>query len=865
MANKIEILVEVDPTGQGSARLKSLQTNVAGVGQAAGQSAQAGSLLGSVFAGNALYDYFRRGTAAAKEFVEESIKAYGELAADERFLASQVRDTGGNFAVAKQRVDEFDEKLALSRTNAEKLYAVTLQFTNEIGKVGQTDAFVTRLADILSAHGVSPEGQADITRSLLAGRATELAKVLGKNITQIEKEAAAAGGFADFSKLDDATKKLLLFNEVMRLGEKDTGAANQRLLDADGILASVAARYDRARESAGRFLVEHTAVGTALKGYAIGGIPGIFDFAAIHKAEQEAQDAAIRQEAQRRSDEKLRDYQQGDLRAQLAKDPSRKFESADLFEASQQLSPETISNIRAQARQAGEIKREEGERITKEAADLAEKHAIEAGLAAGKDFEAITHDVNVARTKAIIEFKQLGEDLAREEETVTERRLRLAATHTLAENQREAFITQYESLFKDKRTDIVVAQFAERQFNEIKGIFDPAKAKEIQEGLSNIFKGFQQEAGRYLKGVRDAAEGLFSNLADKYAGEGSNPFVKILSEAEERAKKLEKQFGVLGDKTVEELKKIEAEHTRQQVLATQLDADLEAASLRREAAHIREEASIKELTRLDKARLEVMTAQLEAALKIPEYEAKALALRQGKVGADGKGLGVNQDQVLSEQYRNLVEQFNRARELTGQVGQKAQEQAAKALTDFYEGLDGKIQARIARGQAPGRDVFAQAYDIDARAQRQAEQEARAKEAREGREYARDQDLGRQRAELLRKAEAEGLSPAEVDRRTLAFKDSREIDPTGNLRAGAAEREADRQTNLQKTARDAVEKATEKTEELTSAVDNLARAMQDPENRRLLIEIINRSKADVKDDLYGGTGASLPPASPRTRK
>jgi hypothetical protein len=70
------------------------------------------------------------------------------------------------------------------------------------------------------------------------------------------------------------------------------------------------------------------------------------------------------------------------------------------------------------------------------------------------------------------------------------------------------------------------------------------------------------------------------------------------------------------------------------------------------------------------------------------------------------------------------------------------------------------------------------------------------------------------------------------------------------RIEALRREADATAQAQEEAKKAVENSTEATTKLTSSIDALAVSLRDPKNRRVLIDINNRAKGDVRSELYG---------------
>jgi hypothetical protein len=202
-----------------------------------------------------------------------------------------------------------------------------------------------------------------------------------------------------------------------------------------------------------------------------------------------------------------------------------------------------------------------------------------------------------------------------------------------AEKEKTAFINQYEALFKDKRLDKVTAQFAERQFLLIRNIFDPKKAQEIEAQFIKFWDKYAKVALGALKNARDGAEKFYSSITER--GEGrSNPFVKVILEADEASRNLQKTFGVLGDSAVKDLRKIEESFTRQRLLALELDAQLKANSLRREATNL---ANPTGLSGREERLLNQLDIRINAATNAPGLLAVADALGRGAVGSRAIG------------------------------------------------------------------------------------------------------------------------------------------------------------------------------------------------------------------------------------
>lgn len=765
---KIEILVEVDPTGRGTAKIKQVGKDVADLERTSIEAgAKGGRAISGILGGLGV----PLTVGAAVFGIKSLIKDAGEADSSQRKLAASSKEAGLSLSFAKGEAKALAEELALNDVQAEASQAKLIQLARVAGRLVDLPDIRRKFSDLAAAYGLTSTEVETLTNQLLSGQDEALNRLGIADPSKLYKEYAKEIG-KTVEQLSQQEQTQARLNAVLEKGALHIGAANERLTSQAGKWAELSAKIDNAKRSLGEYFGER---GLALTKVLT---PG-YDFQKDEDRRQrarEAEEKRLRAEAVAASDAKLRRL-----------------------------------NIE------GELNKAFGE--SSKSGDFSKYEAT-----LFKDFEHLA--------------------TARGEKAATA--------------LRDAFTGRLSALFKEGTPDATVVQYAEEEFNKLRGILSEDDAKKFEKEFTQYFQRLAKEAGTYLRGVRGEAEKLFSTLAERYAGEANNPFVKIFTEAQEKAKQLEKTFAVLGEATVKELQAIEAAHTKQLTLATQLDVELEAASLKRRASAEREAASIKELTRLDTARLRVIEAQITAAREIPELEAKALALRQGKAGANG--LAINESYVKGQEFKRLKEELEIAQKLPGELGVEAARKVNAALVDLFNDLPPELQAAIARGKEVGKDTFASAFESEANARRVAARKEQDNAAKEAKAAAADSLLTKEQRAAFDRAKAGGLEQGTLDKRLLGLQG----EGLAGQRAGAAEREADRLLESQAAARTAVEKSTAKTEELTSAIDALAKTMQDPENRKLLIEIVNRSRAEVKEDLYGGTGKAKP-ASAATKK
>lgn len=846
MSNRLELMFIVDPGGQAQAGINNIVNNINILQNHINQTGQKSQGFLDVFKGNLLFNYFRQATGAVIQFGEESVKAYGQLIQDERFLNSQITETGVNLLVARKNVNALDEGLALSRTNAEKLYATTLQFTKEVGKTDQTNKFIQSLADTLVAHGVSPEQQADITRSLLAGRATELAKVLGKNIVTLEKELSQQAGI-DFSQIDDATKKSILFNAVLQEGEKNAGATAARLGEVDGQLASLGAAWDRAKEKAGGYLYTQTLIGDVLRAF-VGADPATV--LAGKQAEADRRKAA-------QAAEVAKFYEQLSKGEEIAQGKASPYENFDFFAASQKITPEQIAAIEKTAQEASNVAADAYRKANAGAVEAAEKEAranFKLPFYALQDSARLDKEIQDAKAKvsSVIEAGalQAGRDAAIKAQIHGI----LETTTQAAKSQAVQLENEFRKLFKPGggADDLATLDRAKARYDEVKAIFDPADAEEIGDKINAALAKQLDKGLNYLKSVMKAAQGELKTFADENTAEhGDNPFVKIFTDAEESAEKLRKEFGVLNSTPAgqEQLARLQAAYdkiTQSRLAAARVDTQLAAERFRNQALELQH---IIGLTQAEATLLRIEQARVDAARAIPDLLAKAEALRRGLTGVpEGSDL---QKRLVQQQIQG-IERQRKGLDTSTEAGQKGQAILDKALTDIYEGLPEAFKRQIARNPND-RNFFASAYERQAGEQNRGIERLINQQAEEE----------RQRAELQKRVDIisrSDLTQSEKDKRILDVTgavDKTALNPTAlKARFDAALRRSEAQENAEAEGKGQATNILDATNNLVDAINELAALSKDPENRRILIEVVNSANARVFDD-----NGSMQPAPP----
>lgn len=777
MANKIEILVEVDPYGRGSAKIKTVGTEVDNLTAKTNKAGQAGRSALDGFAGGL---GIPTSVAAASSAIAAGILLVGNAAKNssldaanaQRILKSDAQAAGIAFTAAQAEARAFGDDLALSNTQATLSFTQFIRVVKAAGLTENLTKYRKNFADLAAAYGLQAADVTTLVSQLISGQDEALNRLgLPDPSVLYKKYAAAIGKTVDQLTAEELVRARLL--AVTEKGEQFAGAAQERLTQQTGQWATLEKKISEATTALGDFLLKQTVIGE---------LPLLLThpFDLVPAKQKQLDDARA---------------------AQAAAARAKALADSDAY-----------------------FKRE--------------NESSNAPGALRNPFGSFNNRVTL-----------LGADQAAKE--------------------RENFVSQYTELFKDPRLTTATAIFAEEQFRQIRGIFDPKKSQEIEADFTKFWDKYAKVALGALKTARDAAEKNLATIADRATG-GSNPFVKLLTEADERAKELRKTFGVLGESVVKDLLKAEEAFNRQRTLALQLDQELKAAALRREADTLK---GFNGISGAEQRRLNQIDSQVSAAESIPGLLAKAEAisrglvqLQSGQFDAEGKRInpkdalkyelgGKGQDRVNSEIFDMLTKINTGGFGFGSQGGKQAEGAVNAALVRLFDSLAPEMQARIAQGLEGGNQqrTFAGAFRGQAQSFQDAirEEIAKAKVA--------DQAVSSVREDIARIEEArrQGLDSREADARLLATTGALSpAEQTADIRQARIEalrREADRSVTAQTDATKAVDSAREATDRLTTAIDKLAEESRKPENRRLLVEIQNRAKADVRSELYGGLG------------
>ena len=198
-------------------------------------SGELGTMLSRVTSGlatNAISSAFSQASAAATGFFHLAAEESKKLADSQRFLASAIRETGGSLAEARGEAKAFALAFGTTTSDAQRLFAQATLSLDQAGNPANADTFLRRFADAAAARGRQISELPTLISSLFTDDATA-DKILGKNPSGVYAEYAAALG-RTASSLSDVEKKQALVNAILEVGEKNTGAASDRMKDFGG-------------------------------------------------------------------------------------------------------------------------------------------------------------------------------------------------------------------------------------------------------------------------------------------------------------------------------------------------------------------------------------------------------------------------------------------------------------------------------------------------------------------------------------------------------------------------------------------------------------------------------------------------------
>lgn len=809
--NRIDVIVEIDAQGRAAAALTRLHIQVTTLERAnasAGHASAAAAAASQRSWGLASLQ-IAAAAAATVAFAKKSVDASNDAAAAQRQLINASVGVGESFRDNINFAEQFRKEFGLARTEAQRLTGASAIFAQGAGAADQAQLFQRSLADLAASRGLQQSKLVEIVGQLQAGIDEATDRLFGKNPSVIQAEYAKSLG-TTLGALTDVQKRYALMEAVIREGSFFSGAAAAKLRDTNGQIELAEARFSDLAARIGDAVVQNGAFNDVLQSTLL-----LLGQLTDEANSQEILDPAI--EAQ-----KAVDSAAGQI-------TTRVRQAATLIYGVGQFFVDAIKTVFTFANEATEFRflgfDENGEFFTQTRESLASLTRN-----AQENDAARANSENRLREETVARVERHNQRIIDADAKAAERRKGLAAQtgEQTAKAEAEAAATTREK---------AEAEAARKQFER------------------------QQQALQLLRALRTDAEGIVSDFT---RAASDNPFVRIFTEADAAAEKLQKRFALLGNDAIERMRRVNDAARETALLAARLESQFKQNDLTREAGRLRRGLAGFETTATDAARMDVINASIEAAEKIPDFLRQAANLTERRrdfmtpLDREREARFAFQDQLAELARIRASFQFDTA------AGRRT---AQNAIDERLIGLTGSIDlrqvndplVRFARGER------AAAFTRQAEAQRQNIRDA-FERMRIGQETA---EAARRDVEDARRLAARSGAPdadrmRELDKAILARTSQlsdRELTPDlRRARIQSLEREARREAELERAAADEIKAAQEFRTELLTKIDDLTAQVKD-KNEHVILDIRNKSNAFVDDDLLG----EKPKPAPRKKK
>lgn len=211
--------------------------------EAVGTATKSGSMLGQIFSGNVLADFFMRGLSAAKEFTQEVIKAGIEGERTKRLMASTALQTDVDLAKIEKLARTF-RAMGISTSQAREVASASYNAANLAGDAEGGEEFGKRFVDLAASRGRTMDEIAVMMRSIFTDDATS-DKMLGKNPSNIQTEYAKKHNLGtSYNDLTDRQKNLAIVEAYKDAGLKVEGEAARKMDSVAGMVDESAASWE---------------------------------------------------------------------------------------------------------------------------------------------------------------------------------------------------------------------------------------------------------------------------------------------------------------------------------------------------------------------------------------------------------------------------------------------------------------------------------------------------------------------------------------------------------------------------------------------------------------------------------------------
>ena len=490
--------------------------------EAIGTAGKSGSMLGQIFSGNVLADFFMRGLSAAKEFTQEVIKAGVEGERTKRLMASTALQTDVDLAKIEKLARTF-RSMGVSTTQAREVAAASYNAANLAGTPEDGELFGKRFVDLAASRGRSMDEIAVMMRSIFTDDATS-DKLLGRNPSNIQTDYAKKMGLGtSYNDLNDRQKNQAIVEAYKTAGLKVEGEAARKMDSAAGMVDESAASWEDLKTQLGEAAFQNGLFNDSLRTT----IDLLKSFVATAP----------------KPGESLADAQKRD-----AESWGKTFE--DWVSDPIQYLGTTIAAL-------GEF-------------------------SAG----GMTSPVEWARGyggrfKEIAYSRETGvEERWAAERTATQKR---EAAQGRWENGRRLTDEEFAEKRHKKKADEPVEKTAAQIREEKSAVakIERDQRQRDQEALREYIER-QKSALQFVKNLREEARSMRGELAGNIAGE-DNPFVKTITDLETLAERTQKKWGSLGDEVVKQMERIQRMPLDRKLQEARLSSALSSLELQQQA------------------------------------------------------------------------------------------------------------------------------------------------------------------------------------------------------------------------------------------------------------------------------------------
>jgi hypothetical protein len=490
--------------------------------EAVGAATKSGSMLGAVFSGNVLADFFMRGLSAAKEFTQEIIRAGVEGERTKRLMASTALQTDVDLAKIEKLARTF-RAMGISTSQAREVASASYNAANLAGDPEGGEEFGRRFVDLAASRGRTMGEIAVMMRSIFTDDATS-DKLLGRNPSNIQTDYAKKMGLGtSYNDLTDRQKNLAIVEAYKDAGLKVEGEAARKMDSVAGMVDESVASWEDLKTQLGEAAFQN----------------GLFN---------------------------------DTLRTTI--------DIMKSFTATAPKPGETLAD--AQKRDAESWGKTFEDWVSDPVQYLGTTIAALHDLSAGGVFSPVEWARGYGgRFKEIAYSREIGvEERWAQNNRETQKR---EAAQGRWENGRRLTDEEFaEKRRRKKAAEPVEKTAAElRQEKAAAAKAEREERQREQEALREYVER-QKSALQYVKSLREEVRGMRSELAGNIAGD-DNPFVKTIADLETLAERTQKKWGSLGDEVVKQMERIQRMPLDRKLQEARLSSALSSLELQQQA------------------------------------------------------------------------------------------------------------------------------------------------------------------------------------------------------------------------------------------------------------------------------------------